>query len=74
LPNLQATVATRNDEPLLGSAFEKAVLHLDPKEGQSIRDKWIAITIKKVTDYTVLWPILLVLGTVLIVSYTGIAI
>ncbi|WP_147290585.1 transporter substrate-binding domain-containing diguanylate cyclase [Marinomonas piezotolerans] len=64
----ELSVATRNDEPLLGSAFEKAVLHLDPKEGQSIRDKWIAITIEKVTDYTLLWLTLLVLGTVIIVS------
>ncbi len=64
----ELSVATRNDEPLLASAFEKAVLHIDPKEGQSIRDKWIAITIEKVTDYTLLWLTLLVLGTVLIVS------
>jgi polar amino acid transport system substrate-binding protein len=64
----ELSVATRNDEPLLGSAFEKAVLNLDPKEGQSIRDKWIAITIEKVTDYTLLWLTLLVLGTVLVVS------
>lgn len=64
----ELSVATRNDEPLLGSAFEKAVLHLDPKEGQSIRDKWIAIMTEKVVDYTLLWRILLVLGTVLIVS------
>ncbi|WP_417518360.1 diguanylate cyclase [Marinobacter sp.] len=64
----ELSVATRNDEPLLSSAFEKAVLHLDPKEGQSIRDKWIAITIEKVTDYTLLWLTLLVLGTVLVVS------
>ena len=54
----ELSVATRNDEPLLGSAFEKAVLHIDPKEGQSIRDKWIAITIETVTDYTLLWQIL----------------
>ncbi|MCK0164850.1 diguanylate cyclase [Marinobacter sp. S6332] len=64
----ELSVATRNDEPLLGSAFEKAVLHLDPKEGQSIRDKWIAIAIEKVTDYTLLWLTLLVLGTILLVS------
>lgn len=54
----ELSVATRNDEPLLGSAFEKAVLHIDPKEGQSIRDKWIAISIETVTDYTLLWQIL----------------
>lgn len=64
----ELSVATRNDEPLLGSAFEKAVLQIDPKEGQSIRDKWIAITIEKVTDYTLLWLTLLLLGTVLVVS------
>lgn len=64
----ELSVATRNDEPLLGSAFEKAVLYIDPKEAQSIRDKWSAITIEKVTDYTLLWLTLLVLGTVLIVS------
>lgn len=64
----ELSIATRNDEPLLGSAFEKAVQHLDPKEGQSIRDKWIAITIEKVTDYTLLWLTLIILGTVLVVS------
>lgn len=64
----ELSVATRNDEPLLGSAFEKAVLHVDPKEAQSIRDKWIAITIEKVTDYTLLWLTLLVLGIVIVVS------
>ena len=64
----ELSVATRNDEPLLGSAFEKAVLHVDPKEAQSIRDKWIAIAIEKVTDYTLLWLTLLVLGTVIVVS------
>lgn len=64
----ELSVATRNDEPLLGSAFEKAVLHIDPKEAQSIRDKWIAITIEKVTDYTLLWLTLLVLGTAIVVS------
>jgi diguanylate cyclase (GGDEF)-like protein len=64
----ELSVATRNDEPLLGSAFEKAVLHIDPKEAQSIRDKWVAITIEKVTDYTLLWQSLVVFGTILIVS------
>lgn len=64
----ELSVATRSDEPLLGSAFEKAVRHIDPKEAQSIRDKWIAISIEEVTDYTLLWLALLVLGTVIAVS------
>jgi diguanylate cyclase (GGDEF)-like protein len=64
----ELSVATRNDEPLLGSAFEKAVLHIDPDDAQRIRDKWTAISIEKVTDYTLLWQSLVVLGTILIVS------
>ncbi|MBT4220415.1 MAG: diguanylate cyclase [Rhodospirillaceae bacterium] len=48
-------VATRSDEPLLGTVFGKALQAIDPKVSQSIRDKWIAITIKQVTDYTLLW-------------------
>ncbi len=64
----ELSVASRNDEPLLGTALEKAVLAIDPKEAQSIRDKWIAITIEKVTDYTLLWQTLMVLGTILAVS------
>lgn len=64
----ELSVASRNDEPLLGTALEKAVLAIDPKEAQSIRDKWIAITIEKVTDYTLLWQTLGVLGTILAVS------
>ncbi len=64
----ELSVATRNDEPLLGTAFEKAVLAIDPKEAQSIRDKWIAITIETVTDYTLLWETLFILGTILFVS------
>jgi ABC-type amino acid transport substrate-binding protein len=63
----ELSVATRNDEPLLGSAFEKAVLHIDPKEGQSIRDKWIAITIETVTDYTLLWQILGLVSIIIVV-------
>lgn len=64
----ELSVASRNDEPLLGTALEKAVLAIDPKEAQSIRDKWIAITIEQVTDYTLLWQTLGVLGTILAVS------
>ncbi len=64
----ELSIASRNDEPYLGSALEKAVRAIDPKEAQSIRDKWIAITIQEVTDHTLIWQLLVVLGTVLMVS------
>lgn len=62
-------VATRNDEPLLGQIMEKAVQAIDPKEAQRIRNKWIAITIEQVTDYTLLYQVLGVAGLLLGLSF-----
>ena len=62
-------VATRNDEPLLGAVFEKAIQAVDPKDGQRMRNKWIAITIKQVTDYTLLWQVLIGAAVLLSVSF-----
>lgn len=62
-------VATRNDEPLLGAVFEKSIQSVDPKDGQRMRDKWIAITIKQVTDYTLLWQVLIGAAVLLGVSF-----
>ncbi|MTW20972.1 diguanylate cyclase, partial [Allochromatium palmeri] len=51
-------VATRNDEPLLGQVFQKAVDSLTPEEIRRIRDKWLAVDVQRVTDYTLLWWVL----------------
>ena len=39
----------------MGAAFEKALQAIDPKDAQRMRNNWIAITIKQVTDYILLW-------------------
>jgi len=65
----ELSVATRNDEPLLGTAFEKAVQAIDGKEAQRIRNKWIAITVERVTDYTLLHQVLIVSILLLAVSF-----
>lgn len=61
-------VATRKDEPLLGVTFAKALQAIDPKVAQSMRDKWSAITIRQVTDYTLLWQAILLAVLLLSVS------
>jgi len=64
----ELSIATRNDEPLLGQIFSKALRSIDPKVAQSMRDKWISITIKKVSDYTLLWEIIFIATILLSVS------
>ena len=55
----QLSVATRNDEPLLHSIFQKAVDSLSENEKQSIYNKWISVRIEQDVDYTLIWKIVL---------------
>lgn len=67
--NYELAIATRSDEPLLGTAFEKAVQAIDDKEAHRIRNKWIAITVERITDYTMLYQVLIVSILLLGVSF-----
>ncbi|MCK5679702.1 transporter substrate-binding domain-containing protein [bacterium] len=51
-------VASRKDEPLLHDLFQKAVNSLTKTEKRRIHDKWIAVNVDKVIDYTLLWKII----------------
>ncbi len=53
------SVGTRNDEPILRGIFQKAVESLSPEDQRRIQDRWLAIKVEKVTDYTLL---ILVIG------------
>lgn len=67
------SLATRNDEPLLGQIFQKAVQSIPPSEHVRIRNKWIAATVEKVFDTTLLFQILgAVTAFILIVALWGI--
>jgi PAS domain S-box-containing protein len=52
-------VATRNDEPLLRSIFEKAIASVSRSEQERILNRWIAVKYVKEKDYTVLWRVLM---------------
>lgn len=64
------SVATRNDEQILQSIFEKAVFSIDPSIRQQLLDKWVHIHYPAKTDYKLVWQILVVtLLIVLILFY-----
>ena len=52
------SIATRNDEPLLGQIFEKAIQSLSEADYQRINNKWIAVQVEEVTDYTLVYQII----------------
>ncbi len=57
-------VATRNDEPLLYSIFEKTILTITEKEKQKILNQWLAIRYEKVVDYGRLWKWIVALAVI----------
>ncbi len=54
----ELAVATRNDEPLLLSIFEKAITSLTPSQHQAILNHWISVNFSNNNDYTLIWKIL----------------
>jgi signal transduction histidine kinase len=60
-------IATRNDEPLLHEILQKAVDTVTPEDKQRIENKWLAINIEHVTDYILVYQILI--GGVLLIVF-----
>ncbi|MDD3343421.1 MAG: transporter substrate-binding domain-containing protein [Sulfurospirillaceae bacterium] len=62
----QLSIATRNDEPLLHSIFEKAVSAISDTEKQQVYNKWISVRFEQSVDYSLMWKVLLGAGLFLI--------
>lgn len=58
-------VGVRNDEPLLFTAFEKAIATLDEKTAQQIINRWISVKYEQNYDYSLLWQTLGVIAFIL---------
>ena len=56
--NIELSVATRNDEPLLHSIFQRLVNAIDSEKKENILNKWVTISYKKEIDYQLIWKIL----------------
>ncbi len=59
-------VGVRNDEPLLFSAFEKAVASINERQGQDILGSWISVKYEKAMDLTPIWQILVFIGLLVV--------
>ncbi len=51
-------VAVRNDAPELLSIFNKAIDRITPEQHRSIMNSWVSVHYEKVTDYTLLWNLI----------------
>lgn len=48
-------IGLRNDQPLLFSAFQKAVDSLSRRQSQEILNRWISVKYDKAIDYSLIW-------------------
>jgi len=62
---VKLSVATRSDEPILNSIFQKLVDTLDEEKKQSIYTKWVWVKESREFDYSILWYI----SIIILISY-----
>lgn len=55
-------VATRNDEPMLLSIFDKAIAAIDREDSQRIFNRWISVKYVHGRDYKIIWEIMIFVG------------
>lgn len=63
------TIASRNDEPLLHSIFQKAIKCVDLANVTEILNRWIAVKESVEVDYTFLWKILVFVAFVFLLFF-----
>jgi polar amino acid transport system substrate-binding protein len=59
-------VGVRNDEPLLYSAFEKAVASISNHQGQDILNRWISVKYEKAMDLMSIWQGLVIFSLLVV--------
>jgi len=58
--NVELSIATRNDEPILNKIFESVLLSIDKDTKEKIFNKWIKNNYNLKTDYTLVYQLLFV--------------
>ena len=63
----QLSIAVRNDDEVLSSIFQKAVLSIDDLTKNEIINKWISVEYKKEFDSSILWKSLLIIFIIFLI-------
>ena len=73
IPAVATTVLIHKDEPILKTILDKAIDSLSEGDKRRIANKWLAVTVERDFDYTLLWKVsvgfLLILGAILVWNY-----
>lgn len=56
--DVESSLATRRDDPVLASIMQKAVDSISPEERRAIVGKWLAIRVEQSFDYRLLWQVI----------------
>lgn len=70
--NSQMSLASRNDEPLLGSILQKLLLRVTATQQQQILSRWLSVRYEQGVNYQLVWQVLfaaLALGSVWLWAY-----
>jgi signal transduction histidine kinase/ABC-type nitrate/sulfonate/bicarbonate transport system substrate-binding protein len=70
--NLEAGIASRNDEPLLNSILQKALDSIDSKQKEEIYNKWVYVNYQKEISYIFfnkIFALIIVLIIILVLVY-----
>jgi len=54
---MNLSIATRKDLPLMGSIFEKMLILIDEETKQEIFNRWVKVNYQIKTDYTLVWQL-----------------
>jgi len=65
--NWELGIGVRNDDTTLFSVINKAVLSIDEKTRQKIRNEWSSVQYNKQIDYTLIWKVMGVTGLIFLV-------
>ena len=66
--NLEISIASRNDEPILNEILEKALKTISNETKQNIYNKWISVKIEQITDFKFLKEIVVLFIVVVLAS------
>ncbi len=62
------SIATRSDEPILNSIFEKIIVSIQDNQKQEILNRWVSVRESVGFDYSLFWKVFAFLGVFIILS------